>query len=260
MDLHGWVDAYPNEGKRSGAYCNASYRDHPIVFLNHMDELEDAFTLAHEFGHAMHFHLANQSQEFINADAPIFLAEIASTFNEEMLLDHLLKGAKTKDERLYLLNRRLEGIRTTVFRQTMFAEFERALHVEVEGGGALTAERMAEIYGSLVRKYYGPDFVMGPDDAYEWSYIPHFYYNFYVYQYATGLISSIALSRKVLSGEPGAVESYLAFLKTGGSDFPVRTLQKAGVDLTRTDAMQAAYDLFAQTLDDIEKVLAEPVK
>ena len=256
----GWVDVYPAAGKRPGAYCNAAYREHPIVFLNHMDELEDAFTLAHEFGHAMHFHLANQAQEFINADAPIFLAEIASTFNEEMLLDHLLKGAKTKDERLYLLNRRLEGIRTTVFRQTMFAEFERALHAEVEGGGALTAERMAEIYGSLVRKYYGPDFVMGPDDAYEWSYIPHFYYNFYVYQYATGLISSIALSRKVLSGEPGAVESYLAFLKTGGSDFPVRTLQKAGVDLTRTDAMQAAYDLFAQTLDDIEKVLAEPVK
>lgn len=256
----GWVDVYPAAGKRPGAYCNAAYREHPIVFLNHMDELEDAFTLAHEYGHALHFHLANTTQEFVNADAPIFLAEIASTFNEELLLDHLLNKAKTRDERLYLLNRRLEGIRTTVFRQTMFAEFEKALHVEVEGGGALTAERMAEIYGALVRKYYGPDFVTGPDDGYEWAYIPHFYYNFYVYQYATGLVSSIALSRKVIDGEKGAVASYLAFLKSGGSEFPVATLQKAGVDLTRPDAMQAAFDLFARTLDEIEKVLSEPVK
>ncbi len=256
----GWVDVYPAAGKKPGAYCNAAYREHPIVFLNHMDELEDAFTLAHEFGHALHFHLANTTQEFVNADAPIFLAEIASTFNEELLLDRLLKEAKTRDERLHLLNRRLEGLRTTVFRQTLFAEFERALHVEIEGGGALTAERMAEIYGTLVRKYYGPGFAMGPDDGYEWAYIPHFYYNFYVYQYATGLISSIALSRKVLQGEKGAVDSYLAFLKSGGSDYPVQTLQKAGVDLTRPDAMQAAFDLFAETMDEIERVLAEPAK
>ncbi len=254
----GWVDVFPAAGKRPGAYCNAAYGEHPIVFLNHLDELEDAFTVAHEFGHALHFHLANQAQAFVNADAPIFLAEIASTFNEELLLDHLLKAARTRDERLYLLNRRLEGIRTTVFRQTMFAEFEREVHAEVEGGGALTAERMAELYGALVKKYYGPEFVVGADDAYEWSYIPHFYYNFYVYQYATGLISSIALSRKVLAGEPGAVESYLTFLKTGGSEYPVKTLQTAGVDLTRTEAMQAAFDLFAETLDEIEKVLAEP--
>jgi oligoendopeptidase F len=251
---NGWVDAYPNAGKRSGAYCNAAYRLHPIVFLNHMDRLEDVFTLTHEFGHALHFHLAAQAQAFPNADAPIFLAEIASTFNEELLLDMLLKQAKGKDERLALLNKRVENIRTTIFRQVMFAEFERAIHAEVEGGGALTAERLAEIYEGLVRDYYGPDFAVGPDDGYEWAYIPHFYYNFYVYQYATGLISSIALSRKVLGGEKGATKRYLTFLESGGSDWPIDTLKRAGVDLTTPEAMQATFDLFAATLDEIDRL------
>jgi oligoendopeptidase F len=251
---NGWVDAYPNAGKRSGAYCNAAYRLHPIVFLNHMDRLEDVFTLTHEFGHALHFHLAAQAQAFPNADAPIFLAEIASTFNEELLLDMLLKQAKGKEERLALLNKRVENIRTTVFRQVMFAEFERAIHAEVEGGGALTAERLAEIYEGLVRDYYGPDFAVGPDDGYEWAYIPHFYYNFYVYQYATGLISSIALSRKVLAGDRDATKRYLAFLESGGSDWPIDTLKRAGVDLTTPEAMQATFDLFAATLDEIDRL------
>jgi oligoendopeptidase F len=251
---NGWVDAYPNAGKRSGAYCNAAYRLHPIVFLNHMDRLEDVFTLTHEFGHALHFHLAAQAQAFPNADAPIFLAEIASTFNEELLLDMLLKQAKGKEERLALLNKRVENIRTTVFRQVMFAEFERAIHAEVEGGGALTAERLAEIYEGLVRDYYGPDFAVGPDDGFEWAYIPHFYYNFYVYQYATGLISSIALSRKVLAGDKDATKRYLAFLESGGSDWPIDTLKRAGVDLTTPEAMQATFDLFAATLDEIDRL------
>lgn len=251
---NGWVDAFPNAGKRSGAYCNAAYRLHPIVFLNHMDRLEDVFTLTHEFGHALHFHLAAQAQAFPNADAPIFLAEIASTFNEELLLDMLLKQAKGKEERLALLNKRVENIRTTVFRQVLFAEFERAIHAEVEGGGALTAERLAEIYEGLVRDYYGPDFVVGPDDGYEWAYIPHFYYNFYVYQYATGLISSIALSRKVLTGDKAATKRYLDFLAAGGSDWPIDTLKRAGVDLTTPEAMQATFDLFAATLDEIDRL------
>ncbi|MBM4394728.1 MAG: oligoendopeptidase F [Deltaproteobacteria bacterium] len=255
---NGWVDVYPNEGKRSGAYCNAAYREHPIVFLNFMDELDDAFTLAHEFGHAVHFLYSHKAQEYVNADAPIFLAEIASTFNEELLLDHLLKGATAKEERLALLNKRIENLRTTVFRQTLFAMYERALHQEVESGGALTSERMAEIYASLVRKFYGPEFAIGPDDGYEWAYIPHFYYNFYVYQYATGLMSAISLSRSVLGGDKDASARYAAFLKSGGSDFPVRTLQAAGVDLTKPDAMQATFDLFAATLDEIERLTAEP--
>ncbi len=251
---NGWVDAFPNAGKRSGAYCNASYRRHPIVFLNHMDRLEDVFTLIHEFGHALHFHLAAQAQAFPNADAPIFLAEIASTFNEELLLDMLLKQAKGKDERLALLNKRVENIRTTVFRQVMFAEFEQAIHAEVEGGGALTAERLAEIYEGLIRLYYGPDFAVGPDDGYEWAYIPHFYYNFYVYQYATGLISAISLSRKVAAGDKAATKAYLTFLEAGGSDWPIDTLKRAGVDLTTPAAMQATFDLFAVTLDEIDRL------
>ena len=253
-----WVDVYPNKGKRSGAYCNASYRDRPVVFLNFMNELEDVFTLVHEFGHAMHFVASHKAQEFVNADAPIFLAEIASTFNEELLLDYLLQKATTKEERLALLSKRLENIRTTVFRQTMFAMFEKIIHQEVESGGALTAERVAEIYAALVKKFYGPDFEVGPDDGYEWAYIPHFYYNFYVYQYATGLMSAIALSRAVLSGDKEAVARYHAFLKAGGSDYPVDLLKAAGVDLTRPEAMQATFDLFSATLDEVERLTAEP--
>jgi len=254
---NGWVDVYPNKGKRSGAYCNGVYGDHPIVFLNYMNELNDVFTLLHEFGHALHFHLAFENQEYVNSDSPIFLAEIASTFNEEMLMDLLLKRAGSREEKLFLLNRRLENIRTTVFRQVMFAEFERAIYHEVESGGALTSERMSEIYKGLIRKFYGPDFVIGDDDELEWAYIPHFYYNFYVYQYATGLMSAIALSSRVRAGGEGAVEQYLDFLKAGGSDYPVKTLQRAGVDLTRPNAMQATYDLFARTLDEMERLTKE---
>lgn len=252
---NGWVDVYPSKGKRSGAYCNSSWRDHPIVFLNHMDELEDVFTLVHELGHAMNFHLADWAQEYVNRATPIFLAEIASTFNEQLLLDHLLKKAKGKDQRLYLLNRRVESIRTTVFRQVLFAEFERAIHEEIEKGQALTPDRMGEIYRGLLRKFYGPEYVIDPDDAAEWEYIPHFYYNFYVYQYATGLMSAIALSTRVLAGEPGAVDGYIEFLKAGGSDYPIPILQRAGVDLTKPDAMQATFDVFARTLDEIEKLV-----
>ncbi|NOZ02773.1 MAG: oligoendopeptidase F [Deltaproteobacteria bacterium] len=254
---NGWVDVFPNQGKRSGAYCNGVYGAHPIVFLNYMGELEDVFTVIHEFGHALHFHLAFANQEYVNSESPIFLAEIASTFNETMLLDYLLKTAGTKEEKLFLLNKRLENIRTTVFRQVMFAEFERAIYHEVESGGALTAERMAAIYGDLIREYYGPDFAVGADDAMEWAYIPHFYYNFYVYQYATGLMSAIALVDKVKKGEAGAVERYLDFLKAGGSDYPVATLQRAGVDLTRPDAMKATYDLFITTMDEIDRLTAK---
>ena len=253
----GWVDVFPNQGKRSGAYCNGVYGDHPIVFLNYMGQLDDVFTLLHEFGHALHFHLAFVTQEYVNSESPIFLAEIASTFNEELLLDYLLKRADDKAGKLFLLNKRLENIRTTVFRQVMFAEFERAIYNEVETGGALTSERMAVIYGELIRKYYGPDFTVGKDDDMEWAYIPHFYYNFYVYQYATGLMSAIALADKVKKGEKGAVTRYLDFLKAGGSDYPVNTLQQAGVDLTKSDAMKATYDLFIETLDEIERLTGE---
>jgi len=253
----GWTDIYPNEGKRSGAYCTAAYGVHPFVFLNYMDQLEDVFTTAHEYGHALHFHLTNQAQAYPNSNTPIFLAEIASTFNENMLLTHLLKQAKSRDEKLALLNKRLESIRTTIFRQVMFAEFEKALHAEVEGGGALTADRINELYGDLVKKYYGPDYTPDPSDAIEWSYVPHFYYNFYVYQYATGLMSAIALSQKVIRGDKGAVERYLAFLKAGNSDYPIETLKKAGVDFTTATPIDETMKLFAATLDELEKAWGE---
>lgn len=253
----GWTDIYPNEGKRSGAYCTAAYGVHPFVFLNYMDQLEDVFTTAHEYGHALHFHLTNENQAYPNSNTPIFLAEIASTFNENMLLTHLLKQAKGKDEKLALLNKRLESIRTTIFRQVMFAEFEKALHAEVEGGGALTAERIHQLYGDLVTKYYGPDYTPDPNDAVEWSYVPHFYYNFYVYQYATGLMSAIALSQKVIRGDEGAALRYLAFLKAGNSDYPIETLKKAGVDFTTTTPIEETMKLFEQTVDEIEKAWNE---
>ena len=253
----GWTDVYPNEGKRSGAYCTAVYGEHPFVFLNYMDQLDDVFTTAHEYGHALHFHLTNSTQPYPNSNTPIFLAEIASTFNENLLLTHLLKSAKGKDEKLALLNKRLESIRTTVFRQSMFAEFERALHAEVEGGGALTAERISQLYGDLVKKYYGPDYTFDATDAVEWSYVPHFYYNFYVYQYATGLISAIALSQRVIRGEKGATERYLDFLKAGNSDFPLATLKKAGVDFTTATPIEETMKLFEETLDEMEKALGE---
>lgn len=248
----GWTDVYPNAGKRSGAYCTAAYGEHPFVFLNYLDQLEDVFTTAHEYGHALHFHLTNTTQAYPNANTPIFLAEIASTFNESMLLTHLLKQAKGKDEKLALLNKRLESIRTTIFRQVMFAAFERALHAEVEGGGALTADRIAELYGDLVKRYYGPDFTFDEHDAVEWSFVPHFYYNFYVFQYATGLMSAIALSQKVQRADKGAVDSYLAFLKAGNSDYPIETLKKAGVDFTTSTPIDEAMKLFEATLDELE--------
>ena len=256
LDLSsGWVDLYPNKGKRSGAFQTDVYGIHPFVFLNYMNELDDAFTTAHEFGHAMHSHLANGAQAFPNASPPIFLAEIASTFNEELLLNHLLQEAKDPDTRRSLLAKRLENIRTTILRQIMFAEFERDIHAEVEGGGALTAERTNELYGALIRKYFGPRFVVGERDSVEWAYVPHFYYNFYVYKYATGLMSSIALARRVLAGEPGAVEGYLDLLRAGGSDYPLELLKRAGVDLTNAGAMQETFDLFVETMDEFEKLL-----
>jgi oligoendopeptidase F len=251
----GWTDIQPNKGKRSGAYCTAAYGEHPFVFLNYMNQLDDVFTNAHEYGHALHFHLTSENQPYPTSDTPIFLAEIASTFNESMLLHKLLAEVTSKEERRALLNKRLENIRTTIFRQIMFAEFERDIHAEVEKGGALTGDRISAIYGALIRKYYGPDFIIGDDDPVEWAYVPHFFYNFYVYQYATGLMSAIALSQKVLRGDEGAAASFLDFLKAGGSDYPLNTLKKAGVDFATPQPMRETYELFIQTLEEFESLL-----
>ena len=251
----GWTDVYPNKGKKGGAYCNAAYGTHPYVFLNHMNTLDDIFTVAHEFGHAMHFFLSHQKQPYPTSEAPIFLAEIASTFHEEMLLSYLLKETTTKEEKLVLLNKRIQNIRLTITRQTMFADFEMQMHAEVEKGGALTAARMSEIYAGIVKKYFGPDFTFDEHDAIEWAYIPHFYYNFYVYKYSTGLMSAIVFSQRVLEGKPGALAQYKNFLSSGGSDYPLNILMKSGIDFTSPEIVQSTYDLFERTLDEMEALL-----
>ncbi len=252
----GWAHVYPAEGKRSGAYCTGAHGYHPYVFLNHLDRLDDVFTVTHEFGHAMHFVYSQSNQPFPKADSPILLAEIPSTFQEAMLMDHLLKQAKDKAAIMALLVKRLENIRLTIIRQVMFAEFEKLIHAEVEKGGALTASRMSEIYSGLITKYYGPDFTQDEWDKFEWAYIPHFYYDFYVYKYATGLMASNAFAKKILgkdkasSGE--AIEKYIEFLKGGGSDYPVELLSAAGLDLLDPQVMQATYDIFEETISKLE--------
>ncbi len=254
-----WMDVFPRPGKRAGAYSNGSIYDlHPYVLLNYNEDYESVSTLAHEWGHAMHSHLANATQPYPNADYSIFVAEVASTFNEALLLDHVLANAETDEQKLYYLGSALEGLRTTFFRQAMFAEFELAIHQLVERGDALTGDRFSEIYGELLRRYHGEaEGVVAIDDLYtmEWAYIPHFYYNFYVYQYATSLAAASLFAEQVLDGEKGAVERFLGVLQAGGSEYPYELLRDAGVDL----ASEAPYDALAARMngimDQIEAIL-----
>jgi len=256
-----WMDVYPRPGKRSGAYSNGSAYDvHPYVLMNYNDDYESVSTLAHEWGHAMHSYLANAAQPYPTADYSIFIAEVASTFNEALLLDRMLRGARSEDERLYYLGSYLEGLRGTFFRQTMFAEFELAIHEAVERGEALTGQRLSAMYLELLRRYHGHDAgVVRIDDAYavEWAYIPHFYYNFYVYQYATSLAASALLAQQVLAGEAGARERYLALLRAGGSRYPYELLVEAGVDLAAEAPYRALEQRMTWILDEIETILAK---
>jgi oligoendopeptidase F len=253
------MDAYPRPGKVSGAYMNGSVYDvHPFVLMNYNDDYESVSTLAHEWGHAMHSYLSNQEQPYPNARYSIFLAEIASTFNEALLLEHMLRQAKDDDERLFYLGNALEALRGTYFRQTMFAEFELAIHDRAEAGEALTGARLTEIYGDLLRRYHGHDQgVLEINDLYaiEWAYIPHFYYNFYVYQYATSLAASSLLAEEVLSGQPGAVERYLDLLRAGSSDYPTQLLEAAGVDMTTPEPYRAVATRMNAIMDQIEAIL-----
>ncbi|MFZ5787137.1 MAG: oligoendopeptidase F [Acidobacteriota bacterium] len=255
-----WMDVYPRPGKRSGAYSNGSaYEVHPYVLMNYNDDYESVSTLAHEWGHAMHSYLANAAQPYPTADYSIFIAEVASTFNEALLLDRMLKEAKSDDERLFLLGSYLEGLRGTFFRQTMFAEFELTIHAAAERGEALTGEKLSGIYGELLRRYHGHDAgVVRIDDAYavEWAYIPHFYYNFYVYQYATSLAASTQLAREVMEGKTGARERYLSLLKAGGSRYPYDLLKEAGVDLAAPAPYRALETQMIWAMDEIEKIVA----
>ena len=246
-----WIDVYQNQGKRSGAY-SAGAKVHPYVLLNYTGTLDSQFTLAHEMGHALHSYLSNKHQNPIDADYVIFVAEVASTCNEALLMEHLLKNTTDKKERAYLINHFLDQFKGTIYRQTMFAEFERNIGAMTAEGQTLTADVLCQEYRRLNEEYYGPDMVVDDRIAMEWARIPHFYYNYYVFQYATGYAAAIALSRRILNeGEP-AVRDYLNFLSGGCSRSPIDLLKGAGVDMTGPEPVTQALELFDQLLDEME--------
>jgi len=253
----GWIDWFENRGKTSGAYSASVYRVHPYVLMNYENNVDNMFTLAHEMGHAMHSFYSNQHQEFVNATYKIFVAEVASTVNECLVMNDLL--AKTDDPRqkLYLLNHYLEQFRGTVFRQTMFAEFEMIVHDRIGKGIPMTAESLCQVYHELNQKYYGPDVVSDPYIAMEWARIPHFYRPFYVYKYATGFSAAVALTQQILSDGSPAVARYLDFLKGGGSDYPLNLLKKAGVDMAVPEPITKAMEVFSSLISQMEELVEE---
>jgi len=254
-----WIDVYPNTGKRSGAYMDGiAYDVHPYILLNYKGKYNDVSTLTHELGHALHSYFSNKNQDFVNSHYPIFLAEVASTVNEALLMDHMLKNIDNKNERLALLGNLLDGFRGTLFRQTQFAEFELKIHELTEKGESLTGDRFTEIYLNIFKKYYGhDDGVMTIDDFFgvEWAYIPHFYYNFYVYQYSTSFTASQAIVAKFLEGEPGIVDKYLTFLSSGCSDYAIPTLQQVGIDMTSDEPFDLTIKKMNQVMDEIELLI-----
>ncbi|WJQ01912.1 oligoendopeptidase F [Geobacillus stearothermophilus] len=252
-----WVDVRENKGKRSGAYSSGAYGTHPYILLNWQDNVHNLFTLVHEFGHSVHSYYTRKTQPYPYAHYSIFVAEVASTCNEALLNDHLLKTIDDEKKRLYLLNHYLEGFRGTVFRQTMFAEFEHLIHLKAQQGEALTAETLTSLYYDLNKKYFGDEIVVDQEIGLEWSRIPHFYYNYYVYQYATGFSAATALSKQILEeGEP-AVKRYIDFLKAGSSDYPIEVLKKAGVDMTSAEPIRQACQVFAEKLEEMERLLGK---
>jgi oligoendopeptidase F len=255
-----WMDVYPRPRKQSGAHmAGYAYDVHPYLLLNYTGNYESVTTLAHEWGHAMHSYLSNRAQPFATANYAIFVAEIASTLNEELLLEHMLKVAKGDDERLLYLGSALEGLRATFFRQAMFAEFEREVHARVDRGEPMTGDKLTKAYGEILRRYHGErEGVMKIDDLYaiEWAYIPHFYSNFYVYQYATSIAASSLFAQAILKGEPGARERYLKLLSSGGADYPYELVKAAGVDLATPAPYEALVARMNGIMDDIEAILA----
>ena len=255
--LHGrWCDRYETKGKRSGAFSSGSFGAPPYILMNYKsDVFSDVYTLAHEAGHSMHTWFAQRSQTFQDYDYPIFLAEVASTFNEELLTHHLLQETGDRKMRAYIINRQIDDIRGTLFRQTMFAEFEKVIHDLEERGDALTLDVFKSEYRGLLQAYFGEGVVLDPQLDLEGLRIPHFYNAFYVYKYATGISAAVALSERVLAGEPGSVESYLDFLRSGGSKFPLETLQAAGVDMTTSAPIESTLRLFERRLGELEALL-----
>ena len=261
-----WVDVVENEGKRGGAYSSNVYGVHPYVLLNFNGTLDDVFTLVHEMGHSMHSWYSSGARSFLDSEYRIFVAEVASTTNEMLLLEYLLEENRRKQEaagegnvslpaeRAYLVNHFLESFKGTLYRQTMFEEFERKTNEMSEQGEPLTAEALSELYLELNRAYFGPDMVSDPQIAFEWSRIPHFYYNFYVYQYATSFAAAVDISRRILQEGAPVVECYKEFLKSGCTDDPVSLLKIAGVDLSTEDPVEAALKVFEEAVAEMEKM------
>lgn len=251
-----WIDVYENQGKRGGAY-SAGTKVHPFVLLNYSGSLDSQFTLAHEMGHALHSYLSNKHQNQIDSDYVIFVAEVASTCNEALLMEYLLKKTTDKKERVFLINHFLDQFKGTIYRQTMFAEFEKFMGAAVDAGQTLTADMLCAEYARLCKLYYGEDMVVDDQIAMEWARIPHFYYNYYVFQYATGYSAAIALSRRILREGENAVKDYLGFLSGGCSKSPIDLLKGAGVDMTSPAPVNDALKLFGELLDEMESLMAE---
>lgn len=256
-----WIDVYHNDGKRSGAYSNGSVYDiHPYMLLNYNGKYDDVSTLTHELGHTMHSHLTNRTQPYALSNYSIFVAEVASTFNEALLLHYMLGVEDRKEVKLALLCNHLDNARATVYRQVQFAEFELKMHETVESGTALTGDLLDDLYGDLVQKYYGHArgvCIVDDEIKSEWAYIPHFYYNFYVYQYATSYTASAALSQRVLSGDSAATEGYLKLLSAGGSDYPIELLNRVGMDMKTPQPLEATLEGMNRIMDEIEKIAFE---
>jgi oligoendopeptidase F len=252
-----WVDVHENKGKRSGAYSSGTYGTNPYILMNWQDNVNNLFTLAHEFGHSVHSYYTRKYQPYPYGNYSIFVAEVASTCNEALLNDYLLKTIDDDKKRLYLLNHYLEGFRGTVFRQTMFAEFEHLIHQKAQNNEALTADSLTKEYYELNKKYFGDeDIVIDEEIGLEWSRIPHFYYNYYVYQYATGFSAATALSKQILQEGQPAVDRYIEFLKSGSSDYPIEVLKKAGVDMTSSKPIEDACKVFEEKLNEMENLLS----
>lgn len=251
-----WVDVHENKGKRSGAYSSGTYGTNPYILMNWQSNVDNVFTLAHEFGHSVHSYYTRKTQPYPYGDYSIFVAEVASTCNEALLNDYLLKTIDDKNKRLYLLTHYLDTFRGTVFRQTMFAEFEHLIHQKAQNNEPLTADLLTEEYYNLNKKYFGEELTIDEEIGLEWARIPHFYYNYYVYQYATGFSAATALSKQILEeGEP-AVKRYIDFLKSGSSDYPIEVLKRAGVDMNSPKPVEEACQVFEKMLNELEELLA----
>lgn len=252
-----WIDVVENKGKRTGAYSSGGYDTDPYILLNWQDGLEDLYTLVHEMGHSMHSYYTTHTQPYVYGDYPIFVAEIASTTNENLLTDYLLKTEKDPQVRAFVLNHYLDGFKGTIFRQTQFAEFEQWIHEQDASGKSLTADSISKFYGDLNKQYYGPAIYNDDEIAMEWMRIPHFYYDFYVYQYATGFAAATTLSQRIEDDDPAHTEAYLNFLRSGSSAYPIETMQKAGVDMTQRAYLEKAFKVFEERLNELEKLIVK---